>query len=70
MQLYEDERAGRRWPQVLLVRSVRFGLATNGLKDVGLSIDSSEGIGAKLPRNCRDISGWSYGMSWGEVEVG
>ena len=48
----------------------RFELATNGLKDLRIVLNSNQNINLNLPRKSCDIGGQLFGLSWYEVEVG
>ena len=47
----------------------RFELATNGLKDLRIVLNSNQNISLNLPRKCCGIGGWRYGIDWYEVDV-
>ncbi len=53
----------------MLVGRARFELATNGLKDVKLCLNSSRYIGLNLRGKSCDIGGWSSGTGFELSEV-
>ena len=47
----------------------RFELATNGLKDLRIVLNSNQNINLNLPRKSCGVGGWSCVVDWVEVEI-
>jgi len=56
-----NKKAPQKRGLVMLVGRARFELATNGLKDLRIVINSNQNINLNLPRKCCDIGGSSPG---------
>jgi len=57
-------------PFVLLVGRARFELATNGLKDLRIVLNSNQNINLNLPRKSCDIGNGFCGVDWADFGLG